>query len=226
VSDFLYEVNGVPFWREADIILREQFIAVITRELQDVLADINPAWRWFRVEAPVLTPTDLLHEQYSSGDGVYRVNGVLALRPETTMGSYAYARYLLGPASKGIRLPIVVWQAGKSFRKEQDQPTKFVRLKEFWQAEYQMLYSPDTKCDYAERVIPRVAAILGAEVGPCEVVPSDRIPAYSERTVDVEHDGLELCSISQRTDFEGARNLEVAIGLDRCVVAYRKAGVM
>ena len=71
----------------------------------------------------------------------------LALRPETTPGSYAYAQHLLNTHS-GYKPPLCVWQAGKSFRREQDQVTKNMRLKEFWQQEFQCIYSSDTLNDW------------------------------------------------------------------------------
>lgn len=65
---------------------------------------------------------------------------------------------------------------------------------------------------------------------------SDRLPAYSEVTTDIEVNNgdnwMEVCSISRRTDFpqryrsqakKGAAVdhdvlvLEIAIGLDRCI---------
>jgi glycyl-tRNA synthetase len=70
---------------------------------------------------------------------------------------------------------------------------------------------------------------------PTRIVPSDRLPAYSEITMDVEVDNgdkwMEVASISRRTDFPGTvsltgksgtrqlevKVLEIAIGLDRCV---------
>jgi glycyl-tRNA synthetase len=71
---------------------------------------------------------------------------------------------------------------------------------------------------------------------PTRIVPSDRLPAYSEVTMDVEVNNgdkwMEVCSISRRTDFpiryrsvnrkQEEREhdvfvLEIAIGLDRCL---------
>jgi hypothetical protein len=59
----------------------------------------------------------------------------------------------------------------------------------------------------------------GDSHGRQRIVDSDRLPDYSESTKDVEHveSGMELCSISKRKDFEGAKVLEVAVGTDRVV---------
>ena len=85
--------------------------------------------------------------------------------------------------------------------------------------------------------------MIEAMVGlPTRLVASDRLPAYSQVTTDVEVDNgdkwMEVCSISRRTDFPqaarfatkggGAREveilvLEIAIGLDRCVYNWSVA---
>ncbi len=59
-------------------------------------------------------------------------------------------------------------------------------------------------------------------VGQCRMVLSDRLPDYSDETVDIEHaeSTMELCSISKRKDFEGAKVLEVAVGTDRVVSKF------
>jgi hypothetical protein len=147
------------------------------------------------------------------------------LRPETTMGSYAYARHLLNPHNtQKVMPPLVVYQHGKSFRREQDQPTKFMRLKEFYQLEFQILYSTSTKNDYSVSLIPTVCRMISDMIGPCRVEDSDRIPSYAEWTRDVvcEKTNMEVCSISKRTDYENMNVIEVAIGTDRCVYNFNR----
>lgn len=149
----------------------------------------------------------------------------LVLRPETTMGSYAYARHLLNPHNPiKIMPPLVVYQHGKSFRREQDQPTKHMRLKEFYQLEFQILYSPSTKNDYSIYLIPAVKQMIEDLIGPCHVEDSDRLPSYAEWTRDVicTKSGMEVCSISKRTDYENMNVIEVAIGTDRCVYNFNQ----
>ncbi|MBP2445589.1 glycyl-tRNA synthetase [Rhizobium leguminosarum] len=84
-----------------------------------------------------------------------------------------------------------------------------------------------------ERVGRMIASLIPL---PTRIVPSDRLPAYSEVTMDVEIDNgdkwMEVSSISRRTDFPQRYGsqlkrgpaidhdvlvLEIAIGLDRCV---------
>ena len=227
----LYGVNGLIFWTEREIGARRMVESHLVQAVKDSLKSMNRAWDFFQVDAPILTPAEFVNKNYSTDDmfvtgstaGVEINDPGLIARPETTMGSYAYAKHLLNPHNETkVRMPLAVWQHGKSFRREQDQPTKFMRLKEFYQLEFQYLYDPKTGMDYAVRLIPAVYEAVQQLVGECKVVDSDRLPDYSERTVDIEHvaSGMELCSISARKDFEGSKVLEVAVGTDRVVAKF------
>lgn len=249
----LYHTNGLMFWTEEEIKLREHFIEHFASRVEMLLWRENQAWRSVRVEAPLLTPQNLLNPNYTPADIFYQADfeiteegfrvkaGDLALRPETTPGSYAYAQHLLGTHS-GYRAPLIVWQAGKSFRREQDQVTKNMRLKEFWQQEFQCIYAADTMNDYHAAILEPLRSVISMKLGyPLEksrVVESDRLPSYSQVTMDVEIDNgdkwMEVCSISRRTDYpdrlvfpgkkgmveKDALVLEIAIGLDRCLYCY------
>lgn len=217
----LYDVNSVVFWTEQQIQLRTMLETFFTSSLARVLKEQNPAFEFVRIEAPLLTPRERINTNYTD-DEVYAL-GDLALRPETTMGSYMYAAHLMNPHNpRKVRLPVVIWQHGKSFRREQDQPTKFVRLKEFYQLEFQILFAESTRNDYAKAVIPATCQMIASMIGPCYSEPSDRVPAYAEWTQDVicRKSRMEVCSISMRKDFPDARNLEVAIGTDRCIYNF------
>lgn len=223
----LYGVNGLIFWSEREINARKMVESHLVQAMKDSLKSMNRAWEFLQVEAPILTPRDFVNKNYSADDMfLTRGTGVDAefvARPETTMGSYEYAKYLLNPHNDmKVRMPLVVWQHGKSFRREQDQPTKFMRLKEFYQLEFQCIYSPSTGMDYQQRVVDDMTVAMIQLTGQCRMVLSDRLPDYSEKTVDIEHaeSGMELCSISLRKDFEGAKVLEVAVGTDRVVSKF------
>jgi glycyl-tRNA synthetase len=217
----LYERNGLVFWSEDEIRVRDMFVSLLVADVTSCLKTQNRAFEVFRCEAPVLTPSSLVNPNYAR-DQMFVIDD-LTLRPETTMGSFAYARHLLNPHhERKARLPLAVWQHGKSFRREQDQPTKFMRLKEFHQLELQVLYGPTTATDYSIAVIAQVHRTLSRLLGPCRVEPSDRLPDYAEWTKDVIHEAadMEICSISRRKDFESACVLEVAVGTDRCVSCF------
>jgi len=236
----LYNVNSLPFWEEKDIRIRKFIEDSIKEETKSILLEQNPQWKFFQIEAPCLIPLDLINKNYTSEDiWVQDSESNLALKPETTPSSYLYAEYLL--ESNRVLPPFVVWQTSKSFRREQDQVLKNMRLKEFYQTEFQCLYASDTLNDYQEKVLVPLAKmfkeILALET---RVVESDRLPDYSIRTMDIEvwneDKWMEICSISKRKDFTkkaviNYKNkviekdllvLEIAIGLDRCVYNYNE----
>lgn len=241
----LFGINGLMFWTEREIRLRRQFEEHFAFTMEQILLAENPAWSFIQVEGPQLTPRANINPNYTRDDiwvqqadeeidinemisdpyvipiGMenYREDGDLVLRPETTPSSYVYAQHLLNSHS-GVKPPFVVWQTGKSFRREQDQVTKNMRLKEFWQQEFQCIYTADTMNDYHDAVLEPVRKMLGEMIGSkTRIVESDRLPSYSEITMDVEAwiaDGedmgstwhpdiegrwMEICSISRRTDF-------------------------
>ena len=247
----LYNVNGLMFWSEREIRLRRVMAEHFQATLRETLLGFNPAWRFVEIEAPLLTPRTLINPNYTNQDVwaqvVYRSvdeqaveEASLVLRPETTPGSYVAADHML-KSQQGFKLPLVVWQSGKSFRREQDQVTKNMRLKEFYQQEFQCLYASDTMMDYHAAVMEPVCKMIAEMVHlPTRIVPSDRLPSYSQITMDVEVNNgdkwMEVCSISRRTDFPSkvymqtkkgivekeVLVLEVAIGLDRCVYNFDK----
>jgi glycyl-tRNA synthetase len=246
----IYDANGLVHWTERDIRLREMMTTHFAGEVSSFLKTTNPAWDIRRVEAPILTPRDLISAAYGADDVFVQAqlsehDHELVLRPETTPSTYVYMQHLLNSHQR-VRPPLCVWQAGKSFRREQDQPTKHVRLKEFWQLEFQCAYTADTANDYHGGCLEPVRRMIGAMTRlPTRVVPSDRLPAYSQVTMDVEADNgdkwMELASISRRTDFPqtvrlGSKGgearevdilvLEIAIGLDRCVHAWTQADAL
>lgn len=155
----LYNRNGLIFWTQEEIAARRMLEDYFVAQLSATLKALNRAFEIIQCEAPLLTPYDLINKGYIADKVVYDilldnnepVQNALILRPETTMGSYAYADWLL-TTHKGVRLPVCVWQHGKSFRKEQDQPLTKMRLKEFYQLEFQNLYRPSTKNDYSVEI--------------------------------------------------------------------------
>ena len=216
-------------------------VRFISEEVRSFLRSVNPAWDVRRVEAPALTPRALISDAYTNADiwaqeQLTETEAPLVLRPETTPSTYVYMQHILGNHSR-TRLPLCVWQAGRSYRREQEQPTKHMRLKEFWQLEFQCAYTADSGNDYHAAALEPVRRMIAALIPlPTRIVPSDRLPAYSQTTVDVEVDNgdkwMEVCSISRRTDFperyrtqpkkgpaveQDVLVLEIAIGLDRCV---------
>lgn len=239
----LYNVNGLMFWNEKEIRLRRQFANHFSSSIKDMLLEMNTAWQFIEVETPILTPQNLVNENYTNNDIWVQENlnlsdTTLVLRPETTPGSYHYACHLLN-SNSGIKPPFVIWQIGKSFRREQDQVTKNMRLKEFYQQEFQCIFTSDTLNDYHSNCLEPVRRMIAEMIAlPTRIIESDRLPSYSLATMDIEVNNgdkwMEVVSISKRTDFPQtakfqAKNkivekellvLEIAIGLDRCVYNF------
>ncbi|MBB3452582.1 glycyl-tRNA synthetase [Rhizobium sp. BK313] len=237
----ILNVNSLVHWEEREILRREEFIRYFSEEVRAFLRSINPAWDTRRVEAPALVPRHLISDAYENADVWVqeKLTGTeteLVLRPETTPSTYAYMAHLLNTHS-GAKLPLCVWQAGRSYRREQEQTTAHMRLKEFWQIEFQAAFSADSDMDYHAACLEPVRKMIASVINlPTRIVESDRLPSYSQVTMDVEVDNgfkwMEICSISRRTDFPrkfvsrakgGATRehdvlvLEIAIGLDRCL---------
>lgn len=221
MSDALYKLGGLRFWTQEEIEAKEGFLLSTSRLVTRTLSDINPAWRHYRTEGPCLSPRDQISAAYSDED-LFRTNhtaggGDLYLRAETTPSSYAVARHI------GGKLPLCVWQAGKVFRRETNDGASAAKLRfnDFWQLEFQCIYRTDTKADYRasllDRLVPHVRRVTAREV---RVIESDRLPSYSESTLDIEviHNGQwrEVASCSIRTDYSPeTRVCEIAFGLDR-----------
>jgi glycyl-tRNA synthetase (class II) len=236
MSEALYTVGGLRFWSEREILVREQAIGLLVHGLSKALQTLNSAWSFHRMEGPLLTPRDKINSAYDESD-IFLLDAKLgdqkaALRAETTASSYLYAEYLM---QRGLaRAPFVVWQVGKSFRRETNDGARAseLRFNEFYQIEFQCIYKDNTKADIrgcAEEAIS--LAIKQITRSPeVRMVASDRLPSYSTETRDVEVPfGMdetrevpkwkEMASISTRTDFPVDNHLvlEVAVGLDRLV---------
>lgn len=246
----IHNVNGLTFWTGAEIQYRQHVVEQLTRRVQNTLWHENQAWSFEQIEGSVLVPRSSINPEYTDAD-VWAQSGPdtavpLVLRPETTPSTYAYARALFDQHTVW-KPPVCFWQVGKSFRREQDQPTKFMRLKEFHQQEFQCIYTNDTKNDYRTVVLDRVAPVIKylTCADKVRIIESDRTPVYAESTMDIEvYDELtqrwmEIASASIRTDFPGTytfqtkngpveKNLlvfELAIGVDRIVYQRFTNGV-
>jgi glycyl-tRNA synthetase len=213
--------------KSADVQHLNQYVDTIVEDLE---ADINQPTRrpyWADIFREWLEFTNNIQEE-------------LVLRPETTPGSYAYAGHLLN--HQKAKPPFVVWQAGKSFRREQDQVTKNMRLKEFYQQEFQCIFTEDTFMDYHTACLEPVRKMISEQVPlSARLVDSDRLPSYSLKTIDVELDNgdkwMEVASISKRIDFpikaqfqakdkvieKSLLVVEIAIGLDRLIYNWGRA---
>lgn len=222
----LYTKNGLVVWDEEEISLRDMFVSYFSNWLKNSIQRKNPAVSFHRCEVSQLTPTELI--KYDKED-YFQLDNELSLRPETTMWTYAYIKEILNPHKTKYKLPICIYQHWKSFRREQDKVQSNMRLKEFYQLEYQFVYTKDTKDDYYWYIVKEVKDMF-SKFFDVRTEPSDRLPYYSIETTDIinNKNNMELCSISHRTDFPNIYPItskelmvvEVAIGTDRLIYNF------
>lgn len=224
MSISLVDKAGLRWWTEEEIQYRNMAFDRFNSIIQKTLKDMNRAWEFHRCEAPMLVPTGMISDEYTNDD-VFFVNDTYGMRPETTDGSYKYARHL--KSSTKIKYPLCVYQMGKSYRVEKADgasASKY-RYNEFTQAEWQCIYSDTTMADYRTPVMEALTMdIIHLSGSPgLNIIDSDRLPSYSESTKDIMIDdknfrNVEVASVSIRNDFEpGTKVLEIAIGMDRLV---------
>ena len=219
MSEAFYDLGGLRFWNEEEIELRTHIQELLISTVRRSLLGINSAWTIHQIEGPCLIPQDQINEGYTDKDVFVTNHKELRLRPETTASSYLYARRL-------HKRPLCIYQVGKSFRRELNDGASAAKMRynEFWQLEFQCIYTNDTKAQYQ---IPLLTSV-GREVArfteaPIRTSNSDRLPKYSESTIDLEvliaeDKWMEVASCSIRTDFsEQEKVCEMAIGLDRIV---------
>ncbi len=229
-----FNKNGFVCWSEKEVRLREIFRNYFVERIHDVLA---PSCHMIMAETPTIVPHELVDVKYTNQE-MFFVSGDMVLRPELTPGLYHFMTRLFNDMTSGVKPPICVWQAGEVFRKEQDLPTKYVKLKEFYQVEFQCAYINELS-DYHNKLLQPVANMICDMVClPTRIVRNDP-PKYSRSRIHVEVDigdtMLKLASMNLRTDFPTnfrytnskgkllEKKLvvaEVVIGLDRCLYAF------
>lgn len=231
MSKTLYPIDSLRFYTEDELAFRDTLVDRISREVKNTLTSINRAWSFYRVEGPLLAPREFVSPSYDEGDifitQIVRANQQLVLRPETTKTSYLFAEHFEQKLKKHA-FPMCVWQLGKSFRVEKSDgasPSK-LRFNEFYQLEFQCIYSEDTKADYRAPLIVDVSKEIDRLLmTSSRIVESDRLPSYSESTLDIEvpfnGEWKEVASCSIRTDYkEGMKVCEIALGIDRLTEIY------
>lgn len=241
--------NGLICYTEADIQAREHLIQAISHHMRRWMRKLNPQIEFERVETPCLIPSSTASAHidadfplwHASGGSIERIedydNEHLWLRPESTAGTYLMFNVLF-PQDKQFkkRLPLCLWQAGLSFRREQDKTFSNLRFKQFYQLEFQLAYAEGTKADYHEHAVEGMMELMAflfplwnqdgllcrLEVGKADTADSEKLPFYSAKTTDIYLHNHEVVAISTRTDFK-VPVLEISCGLDRLTALYQKA---
>lgn len=234
MSKVLYDdLAGLRFWSDAELKKRDIIRDQLVTEVDTVLRNINQMWRTLRIEAPLMMPMNQMSGSYT-GDDVFILQdspggtNQYALRPETTNGTYLMASALMKEGA--VRPPFVLWQMGPSFRRELSDGATAAKLRfnQFNQLEFQLICSADTKAPF-ENIIREKLRILVENLTGLEtrLIESDRLPSYSEETIDIEvnigDEWREVCSTSKRNDCpqfgnKELRNFEIAFGIDRMTV--------
>lgn len=206
--------NATVYFTEAEIVARECLLQNIYQILKDTWFGMNDVVKFYRVETPVLTPGSELRGHLEAEFQMLSCQRGY-LRPEIAGGCFA-AFFDMFPQveQRQKKLPICIWQAGKSFREEINPDTmraSKLRLCEFWQLEFELICSESTQADYMGKGIE---AILN-HFRKGEIVYSEELPHYSIKTRDWMIDGLEVAGCSIRKDLPGYQVHEISIGLDR-----------
>lgn len=213
--------NATVQWTEREIEFRENLMRDIVALLKETWQGMNRAVHFRRCEAPILTPACHLRSHIAEGFELVQTNlehagEPIFLRPETTKGTFEVMADMY-PQDKQLqkKLPICLWQYGKSFRNEGKGETmraSNLRLREFYQLEFQLFASKGTGAPYLEAALGALQNQYGG--GYEKPAPND-LPHYSNKTIDWVMDGVEVAGCSVRKDWEPGMVFEVAIGMDR-----------
>jgi hypothetical protein len=204
------------YWDESEIETREMMVGFFTRRLSESLARVNNAFRFVRIETPILKPVSSGTVDGSPVHAIFESAGTTPyiLRQHTTRGCYSASWDILNPkANIKHKLPLVVWEHGKVFSTDQD------ILRESYRLEFHILYSKTTAMSYFPAVKDACVEMILRMCGPVTAVawpePISSTTIQSTKTAQI------LSTIRERDDFWGGKNLEVIIDTDYCVRAHQ-----
>jgi hypothetical protein len=180
------------FHYEDHLETRENLIRYFTRYLQMELTKVNPAFRFIRIESPVLLADDKS-----------------AIRPTTVYGAYSAAKELVDAKGSKTKLPMVVWEHGKVFEINKRHVTEFYVL------EYHLLFSKTTGIKYMPVVLRSWKTMLRKQCGKIFTADEDD----SGITIFCHETDTELVRIRERDDYPGGKNIEMVCNLDVCAKA-------
>lgn len=195
-------------WNEHQLETRDFLIQYFTRYLSRELGKINSAFRFMRIETPILLP-------YSVDKGKLQTvfirleNEELVLRENTMTGAYEASREILsGKTVPKQRLPIVIWQHGKVFERIK------TKIRESYKLEYQILYSKTTGMPYEPVIAQACSSMLVRQCGEMEEKAEPGVyKGFIKNTKDL------LVQVKQRDDFWAGNNIEIVIDMDHAVLA-------
>ena len=196
-------------WHEHQLEVRDSLVSYFTRYLTRELGKINTAFRFMRIETPILLPFSVVEAGKLQTVQIRLDNEELVLRQNTTPGAYEASKDILnGKAGPKQRLPIVVWQHGKVFEKING------HLKEQYHLEYQVLFSKMTGMPYEPTIASACVNMIYKQCGSThEDAKPGTFHVYAADNNDL------LASIQERDDFWAGKNIEVVLNLDHCTLA-------
>lgn len=195
-------------WNEHQLETRDSLITYFTRYLGRELGKVNAAFRFMRIETPILLPFSV--DKGKLQTVVIRLdNEDLVLRENTITGAYEASREILsGKTGPKQRLPIVVWQHGKVFERINN------KIRESYKLEYQILYSKTTGMPYEPVIAHACSTMIQRQCGEIEekAVPG-AFTGFAKDTKD------QLIQMRYRDDFWAGNNIEVIVDMDHAVMA-------
>lgn len=195
-------------WNEHQLETRDALVTYFTRHLTRELGKINPAFKFIRIETPVLLPFSV--DNPTTQTVKIRLDSEeLVLRQNTSTGAYEVSRDILsGKMTPRQRLPIVVWQHGKIFEENGG------KIREKYSLEYQILFSKTTGMMYDPAVIAASSNMLYKQCGNSVETESNGIVRFL-----AEDNNDLLITIQQRNDFWAGNNIEMIVHLDAVTLA-------
>jgi glycyl-tRNA synthetase (class II) len=210
--------NATVYWNEQEIEEREAITKIIYQILKKTWTRLNPAVKFCRIETPILTPESYLKGHTDEGFPMIQTEHGY-LRPEIAGGCFqAFFDIFPQENQRNKLLPICIWQTGKSFRDEKTSDTmraSKLRLREFWQLEFELICAESTKANYMERGIEAIQTRFSNMGNENYLEEPTDLPHYSIKTIDWHINKLEVAGCSIRNDLPGYQIHEISIGLDR-----------
>lgn len=68
MSDAFFGIESLRFYDEDEIQMRELMTSRFSSVVKSKLQEMNPAWKFRRVEGPLLTPKPFLSDSYDEDD--------------------------------------------------------------------------------------------------------------------------------------------------------------
>jgi hypothetical protein len=191
-------------WNEHQLETRDSLIAYFTRYLARELGKVNSAFRFLRIETPIVLPYTVDKGRLQTVQ-IRLEDEQFVLRENTVTGAYDVTKDILsGKASPRQKLPIVVWQHGKIFSRTA------VGITESYHLEYQVLFSKTTGMPYDPIIMQAMTNMIFKQCGT--VTESEDGTIYDS----TKH---MIATIRHRDDFWAGKNIEVVVNIDTAVLA-------